>query len=175
MFKTFLLALIMISCFAAQAKASTPTKAPVKSTEEIDFVDKKDQKLLDLGKVDEFQGMLIRSSEKNPDLQSVDLYVFKKVTAMKMDQKLCQKMLAQIFGPLDKITLKVHNINIYQAHTGSTCEAQMDDPQHSSQTPERRVILGFINLQAYGLAFHLSHKSDAAIQENTRLFWDSLR
>lgn len=167
-----LFTLLLVVMMSALAVAAQP---PVHSKEETDYIDKNDQKLLDLVKVDAFQGTIFRGGEKNPDLQAVDLYSFKKVSSMKMDTNLCTQLLTEMFGPLDKITLKVHDILIYKGHTGDTCEAQVNDPGPHSKIPERRVILGFINLKAYGVVFRLSKKSDVEVQADTRQFWDSLR
>lgn len=152
------------------------SKSIVKSKEEIEFVHKSTQSFGDFGKVDAFQGSLIRHYESHPDLQVADFYRFADVSEIKIDKVLCKKILAQIFGPLDKISLKVQSIVIYSTEMGPACEAQVLDPKDpQSKIPERRVIAGFINMKPTALVFRLSKKADTSIAENIRVFWAGLR
>lgn len=149
--------------------------APIQSKEEIKFISKTENKLLDTFKADSYLGTIGRIDEKSQDLSLVDLYAFKDGKKISMDESLCKEMLTQIYGPLNKITLQAKNIKIYTSHTGKTCEAQIDDPMKGTNIPERRMILGFIKAKPYAIEFSLSKKSDSAVQENTRKFWESLR
>ncbi len=149
--------------------------APIQSKEEIQYVSKTENKLLDTFKTNAFMGVIGRPNEKNQDLTMVDLYTFKKIDKIVMDEKLCKSLLSNIYGDLHKITLKITKIEVYTSHTGKTCEAQIEDPDKASKIPERRTILGFLNAKPYGLVFQLSKKSDDSVRENTRKFWDSLR
>ncbi|WP_413288873.1 hypothetical protein [Bdellovibrio sp. HCB337] len=162
-----LITLLLTGSFAATA--------PIQSKEEIQFESKADNKLLDIFKSGSYLGIIGRPQEPNVDLKMVDLYAFKDTKQISMSEDLCKDLLAKIYGPLDKGTLKVTKINIFTSHTGKTCEAQIDDPIKTSKIPERRAIIGFIKAKPYGLEFQLSKKSDTDIQDNTRKFWESLR
>lgn len=149
--------------------------APIQSKEEIKFISKADNKLLDTFKSDAYIGTIGRVDEKAQDLSLVDLYTFKDGKKISMDESLCKDFLKQVYGPLEKITLKVKNITVYKSHTGNTCEAQVDDPDAKSIIPERRIIVGFLKAKPYAIEFNLSKKSTPDVQENTRKFWESLR
>ncbi len=148
---------------------------PVQSKEEIKFISKTDNKLLDTFKTDAYIGTIGRIDEKAHDLSLVDLYAFKDNGKISMNENLCKDYLKQVYGPLDKITLKVKYITVYKSHTGNTCEAQADDPDQKSSIPERRIIIGFLNAKPYAIEFNLAKKSTPDVQENIRKFWDSLR
>lgn len=166
----------MISFFvSALLSASFAATSPVQSKEEIKFVSKAESPLMGTFKVDSYLGTIGRVDEKRQDLSMVDIYSFKDTKKIAMDNELCKAYLSQIYGPLDHITLQIKSVKLYRSHTGSTCEAQIDDPLRDSSVPERRVIIGFLNAKPYALEFSLAKKSDTATQENTRKFWDSLR
>lgn len=149
--------------------------APVQSKEEIKFLAKSEEQFIGAFKTNAFVGTIARIDEKRNDLTAVDLYAFKETKKIVMDEALCKDLLKQIYGPLDKITLKVKTVSIFTSHTGKTCEAHIEDPVKNSPIPERRTILGFIKAKPYAIEFNLAKKSDADTIENTRKFWDSLR
>jgi len=149
--------------------------APIQSKEEIKFISKNEETILGAFKTDPYIGTIGRIDEKREDLTAVDLYAFKDTKKLTMDKGLCKDLLKQIYGPLDKITLKVKTVSIFTSPTGKTCEAQIDDPVKNSQIPERRTIVGFIKAKPYAIEFNLAKKSDADTIENTRKFWNSLR
>lgn len=148
--------------------------APIQSKEEIKFMSKHDSELMGLFKTDSFVGIIARIDEKSNDMTAVDLYAFdtKKIS---MDEALCKELLTKVYGPLDKITLKVKDVKIYTSHTGKTCEAQVDDPVKDTPVPERRAIVGFLKAKPYAIEFKFSKKSTQDEQENARKFWESLR
>jgi hypothetical protein len=164
---SFLISTLLSFSFAATS--------PIQSKEEIKFISKADNKLLDTFKTDAYIGTIGRVDEKAQDLSLVDLYTFKDSGKIAMDEKLCKEFLKQVYGPLEKITLKVKNIKVYKSHTGNTCEAQVDDPDQKSTIPERRIIIGFLKVKPYAIEFNLVKKSTPDVQENIRRFWDSLR
>lgn len=164
---SFLISTLLSISFAATA--------PVQSKEEIKFISKTENKLLDTFKTDSYIGTIGRVDEKAQDLSMVDLYAFKDMKKISMDESLCKELLTQVYGPLDKITLKLKDVKIYKSHTGKTCEAQLDDPDKSSPIPERRIIIGFLKAKPYAIEFNLSKKSTEDVQTNTRKFWESLR
>lgn len=170
--KAFLVAAVFLSITPVQAKTAE-IPSPVKSTEPITFASEKDHKLLELGKSDAFRGVIARTEEKS-DLRLVDLYSFKE-ESLTMNEDLCKKFLTQIFGPLDKISLKVEKIEIYPSHTGKTCDARVTDPDKEGKVPERRVIAGFLNANPTALVFRLSKRSSGKETESVRKFWDTLR
>ncbi len=163
--------LLSTSLAFAQKKPST---LPVSSSELLEFVGKRDQKMLDFGKTADFSGVITRVHEKE-DLRIVDLYEFKDIQAVSMDLALCKQLLIRMFGPLDKISLKVVKAEIYNSHTGKTCEAQLDDEDKEARIVERKVIAGFLNARAMALVTKVSKKSGKAEQESIRKFWDTLR
>jgi len=154
---------------------SLAATAPIQSKEEIQFVSKAENKLIDIFKTNDFVGIIGRLNEKNQDLAMVDLYTFKETSKISIDEALCKEYLAKIFGDLNKITLKVSKVEVYTSHTGKTCEAQIDDPTKTGKIPERRAIIGFLNAKPYAIVFQLSKKSTSIEQENAKKFWDSLR
>ncbi|WP_374077273.1 hypothetical protein [Bdellovibrio bacteriovorus] len=168
--------LLMLSSFAS---AETPHKEkvqpPIKSKESIEFLSKNDQTMLDIGKVDDFAGIITRNGEPAKDLRTVDLYTFKGIETLSMDKDLCEKLLTRIFGPLKESSLKYHGAELFTSHTGKTCEAQFDDADKEGKIPERRVVIGFVNAKPVGLVFRLSKKSDKAVKHNIREFWGTLR
>ncbi|MBK9321450.1 MAG: hypothetical protein IPM97_00585 [Bdellovibrionaceae bacterium] len=149
---------------------------PFRSKEEIEFITKKEVKLLDFGKSESFVGLLRRPFERNSNLKSADLYALKSNEKSKVDPDLCRQMLGQIFGPIDKISLHVEKIDLFKTTRGPACEAQVvDGKDPKTKIPERRVVIGFINLKAFALVFHFSKKSNSSEQEDIRLFWQSLK
>lgn len=169
---------ICISLLSTLLFSSLPAKAkpaPIQSKEEIEFLSKTEQKMLDLLKTPEFVGIITRTAETNKDLRIVDLYAFKNIQKISMNKELCKRLLSKIYGPLDEISFKVRKVEIYTSHTGNTCEAQLDNEDSKTKIPERRTIVGFLNAQPYAVVFKLSKKSTPSDQENVKKFWDSLR
>lgn len=176
MFKAITVAAFFVSLIlghsAGAKKNATPS--PVISSEVIEFTGKNDQKLIDFAKTEDFAGLLTRVNEKG-DRRIVDLYSFKNIDAVPMNEALCKSILAKMFGPLDKISLKLKKTQIYASHTGKTCEAQLDDEDKEAKIPERRVIVGFLNAKPTALVMRFSKKSGAEDSESIRKFWDTLR
>ena len=168
------IALGIFLCFNITALAKNSTSAPFTSSELIDFTAKGDQKLLDFAKTDDFSGVVTRNHEVG-DKKLVDVYEFKNIEAVPMNEAVCKKMLTRIFGDLDKISLKVSHIDIYTSHTGKTCDVQIDDADKEAKIPERRVIAGFLNAKPLALVFRLSKKSNNSDQESIHKFWDTPR
>lgn len=148
--------------------------APIQSKEEIKFLSKTEDKLIGAFKTDSFLGIIGRVDEKNNDLTAVDLYSFGDTKKISMDEALCKELLTKIYGPLDKIKLKVNTVTIFTSHTGKTCEAKIDDPVKGTTIPERRTIVGFIKAKPYAIEFKLSKKFTPDDEANTRKFWESL-
>jgi hypothetical protein len=151
-------------------------EVPFKSKEEINFVDKKTDQRLAFAEVDSFQGILKRLSQTDRDLKTANVYAFAGISEIKMTKPVCEKLLAKIFGPLDKITLKVKNVEIFKTDIGDSCQAQVvDDYDSKALIPEQLAVLGFIHGKPMGLVFSFHKKSDAAAQDNIRAFWQGLR
>lgn len=170
----FLTTLVLTLAFSLTASAKVKfSPLPVRSTETIEFTSKSDQKFIDFAKNDEFLGVITRTGEKG-SLRIVDLYSFPDQKAVPMEKSLCETLVGKIFGSLNKISLK-SKIDIYESHTGRTCEAQLTDPDKEAKVPERRVIVGFINAKAKAIVFRFTKKSTSSEQESVRKFWDTLR
>lgn len=168
-------AIFLTFVFLFSVAAGANPQAPVKSKEDLRFVGKDERPLIDLGKSKDFVGMFERPNESVADLRHVDLYAFKNLQAMKMDQALCAKLLDSMFGPAKDNPLKFSDLVIYKSHTGATCEAVVIDPDKGTRIPERRVILGFINLKPLALVFRFSQKTNPSLQQAPREFWATLR
>jgi hypothetical protein len=164
-------AALVLSQFAVAATSP----APIASKEDVIFAHKNDQKMLGFANADSFVGYFTRTAQADKNMRQAELYDLAQIKDLKMDEALCHKALAEIFGPLNEITLKAHDVKIWTSHTGKTCEASMVDPYAQAVIPERRVQVGFIKAKPYALVFKLSKKSTAEQQENMRSFWDSLR
>ncbi|NUN06336.1 MAG: hypothetical protein HUU57_11295 [Bdellovibrio sp.] len=170
-FKFLITALVFVSA----TNASAESVAPVKSKEDLQFVGKNEYPLLDLGKSRDYVGSFIRRNESSPDLKTVDLYTFKNIQAMKMDLNLCANLVASMFGPVKGNPLQFRDQVIFKGHTGATCEVVVLDPDRGARIPERRIVLGFINLKPLALVFRFSKESNASLQQATREFWATLR
>ena len=167
--------IILVSLFLLSASQVLAEIAPLKSKQDISFTAKTERKFLDLQKNEDFAGVITRNYETSRDLRLVDLYIFKDVAKISMDEDLCKQFLTKIYGPLDKITLKTRKIQIYSTKTGKACEAQLDDEDTQAKIPERRTIVGFINAKPYAIVFRLSKKSTPDVQEDIKKFWSDLR
>ena len=161
--------------FLFSAVAVADSVAPVKSKEDLEFISKDAYPLLDITKSKDFVGIFVRQKESSEDLRKVDLYAFKNVQTMKMDQALCAKLVASMFGAVKDNPYKFSELVIFKAHTGNTCEAVVIDPDKGTRIPERRVILGFINLKPLALVFRFSQKTNPSLQQAPRDFWATLR
>jgi len=162
----------LIFIYACQAFA----ELPFKSKEEVDYLSKNQSALSAMTKTKDFQGLIHRPYERSSDLQDAEYYRFAPVDETKVTLKLCEKWLARVIGPLNKITLKVKSIELFKTSTGEACEVQVNDEKDpKSIIPERRIVLGFVKAQPTAIVFKLSKKSDATTQENIRSFWQGLR
>lgn len=161
--------------FVSALNASAESVAPVKSKEDIQFIGKNEYPLLDMGKSRDYVGALIRRNESSADLKTVDLYAFQNTQAMRMDMNLCSKLIASMYGPIKGNPLQFRDQVIFKGHTGATCEVVVLDPDRGARIPERRVILGFINLKPIALVFRFSQKTNASLQQAPRDFWATLR
>lgn len=167
-----LFSLIMTELTTSAKVRTTP---PVTSKGDVEYIAKQDQKMLDLGKVDQFMGIFVRNAEPQKDLRQVDVYVFPEAKETKISPAVCEQLLGKIFGPLKESSLKYHGTELYQGRTGKTCLARLDDPDRSGKFPQRYVLLGVINLKIVGLVFKLAGPANAETQENMKSFWQSLR
>ncbi|HEY1079329.1 MAG TPA: hypothetical protein VGE46_04500 [Bdellovibrio sp.] len=171
LFKIIFSAFVLVSATNVWAESI----APVKSREDLEFVAKNEYPLLEMGKSRDFVGIFVRRNESIEDLQKVDLYAFRNIHNMKMDSSLCAKLLASMFGPIKDNPLQFQELVIFKSHTGATCEAVVIDPDRGARIPERRVILGFINLKPLAVVFRFSQKSNPSLQQAPREFWATLR
>lgn len=173
--KIILLALSSFVMSSAGAAGKSATPSPVQSKEEIEFLSKKDQNLIDVAKTDDFAGIITRPNQSNPALKTIDLYTFQDVKPLNMDKTLCSQLLERLFGPVKESSLKISEPEIFNSHTGKTCEVQVKDPDAEGKIPERRVLIGFVNAKPIGLVFRFPKPSDKAAQQNARDFWSTLR
>lgn len=166
--------ILVLTTTLLEAKHAFAAASPLKSKENIEFITKSEQPLLDLMKTNNFLGVLVRTDKTQRDLRHVDLYAFKDIQEISINQQLCEKLLEKIYGPRKEISLKVQNINLYKSHSGNTCEATITNPDSKAKFPERRTIIGFIKAKPYALVFKFSKPSKVNEQEEARKFWDSL-
>lgn len=170
---SLLLFSLIVTALELSAKQRMPSL--ITSKEDVEFIAKQDQKMLDLGKVDQFMGIFVRNSESQKDLRQVDLYIFPEEKETRINQAVCEKLLAKVFGSLKESSLKYQGTEVFQGRTGKTCLARMDDPDRSAKFPQRYVFFGAINLKIVGLVFKLSAPPRPDTKENMKSFWQSLR
>src|SRR5690606_12524033 len=109
------------------------------------------------GKAEEFQGSLFRLQETSADLKTADLYTFKGFAQKVLDQPSCEKVLAEIFGPLGENALEIGSLVLHESSSGVVCEVQILDEQGSGRkVPERRVVIGFLGQNVAALVFRFS-------------------
>ncbi|MBC7467165.1 MAG: hypothetical protein H7256_14340 [Bdellovibrio sp.] len=148
----------------------------IKSKEAVKFYDKGEIAFSDTGKINEYQGVLVRLDEPNTSYANLDLYLFPNEPKIAMSSDLCQQYLSKLFGAAQERILKVEKtLQIYKSHTGPTCEFILADPQSHSLVPFRYVIAGFLNARLTVLAWQLREPLMAANKEKLRQFWDGLR
>lgn len=167
---------ILLATFSTSVSAKNKeTEPPIKSKEDVEFISATKSPFLDFAKSKEFVGYFNRLNESSKDLSRVDIYVPKSTSEITMNEKLCEKILADIFGPLKEGSLQYKGTTLFTGHTGKTCEAQFDDLDTEALYPERRVIVGFIRTKPVALVFRLSKKSTDSVAQNIRAFWNTLR
>ncbi len=150
--------------------------AEPKSKEAVEFVENGKRPLSDSLKSAAYIGSYRRLDEPQQDLKIVDLYEFKSISATKMTRSLCDQLLGRIFGRPEDSGLTLKSLALKTTPRGLICEVQLnDDADIHAKIPERRIVIGFVNLKAHAIVFRLLQKSDANSQENILKFWRSLR
>lgn len=170
--------LVLLTLFMSQLSLAEPQKKilPLQSSEEMKFLDKKDNSFYGFLKTDDFVGFIERKKEVNPDLQTLDYYQFQKEKKSAFDQKRCEELLAKIFGPLKEITLKVSVIKFEKLANGTTlCQAKAIDPDTHASIPERLVFIRNQKNFDFALVARLSKKSDESTLKNLQKFTQGLK
>lgn len=169
---------LLLTLFTSpQSFAKNPPKTfPLQSSEIIHFIDRNENSFYGFLKTDDFVGFVERKIEVNPDLQTLDFYQFKTEKKFLFDQKKCEQLLAQIFGPLKEITLKVSVTQFEkQKNSPAVCVAKAIDPDTHASIPERLIFVSTKKDFSYALVARLSKKSDESTLKNLQKFVQNLK
>lgn len=158
------------------AEAKKPSPIDLRSSQGIIFYSKQEMTFSDMGKISEYQGMLVRPNEATQSLRSADLYKFPKETKIKMTIELCQKYADRIFGRQEKRSLKLNQaLKLFNTPVGQACEFQMTDSYTKAQRRYRYVISGFIHGRLIALVWSFPQLPSSEVVNGLQGFWQTIR
>ncbi len=153
-----------------------PSQINLRSKEEIVFYSKKDIPLSEIGKIDEFQGVLVRESQPLYDLRSADLYKFPIEKKISMSLELCSSYADKIYGDEKKRSLKtVVAPALFQTSVGPACALILRDSFEDASRPYRFAIVGFVHGRLIALTWNLSDKPTTEMLEDLHNFWKTIK
>lgn len=174
-FSILIIGLFSSFTYAAGAKR-TLASVGIKSKDDVVFYDKTDVAFSDMGKIDEFQGILVQQNQTKTDLAQADLYLFDKEDKIAVTNEICQKYVTKIFGPANKRKLQAgKSLQIFKSHTGHSCDFTLKDPQAHASIPNQYGLVGFLNGHLITLIWQLDQPVTDEVRQNFRKFWDKLR
>lgn len=158
-------------CLLLSANYSFAKNSPlISSSEEIKFLNKSEQALLDLNKTKKFYGVLTRLNINEPDKSHVDLYEF-GVTQKTLDSALCQKLLEDVYGPSKKISLKIISKEFFKnARNEKVCEVTLADNDKQALFKEHHFFAIIMGDKAVGLVSRLNKPATKQEVEEYRKF-----
>lgn len=150
--KIWVFAYLVLNLQFTQARAAE--SAPFKTKEPTQFQKVQDNQLLGIGKSSSFLGVLTRSEVSDPVSAQVDVYAFMKENSLRINQKLCNKISTDIFGPVDEISLKLEVSEVRSSESkGKICVMTFQDPDPKAMIKERHLLVLMLNLKTYALVF----------------------
>lgn len=148
---------------------------PVSKSEKIQFTSINDMPVGNFGKISEFIGIIQREKIENPISRTVDIYEFKDRKDLKVSEKLCLELVQKIFGPLDKISLKLKEKNIVASQTsGKVCVFKLKSSEPQDVTQEKHFILRIAGLKVIAFIFSYPKTSSQEEDKDAIQFIDSL-
>ena len=162
-------------CCLSVASDSIQEKLGLKSIEDIQIYGKNEILFSDVGRAEEFQGILIQLNQPNHELSKADLYIFSQETKIAMTENLCTTYVKNIFGDSKQTGLVLASkLTLFETSTGKACEFQLNDSDAKAKIPIRYVIAGFVHGRMTALVWQLYKLSDEN-KLKLQKFWKSLR
>ncbi|XGC80984.1 hypothetical protein ACES2L_00620 [Bdellovibrio bacteriovorus] len=175
-FRKFVTAVVLITGLYGSWVIAKEKSLPLTSSEEITFLDTKDQALFKLNKSQDFIGVLHRTSISDEDQSMMDLYHFKNVSIKKMDKDQCTKLGEVIYGPFKDITLKAKDPELFQSpRSGMVCKIVFEDPDKEAQFKERHLFVFVNNNRTFALSGRFKKQAATEDTEDLHRFVKSLR
>ena len=144
------------------------------TNEEYIFHPKDESPMSDMGKIPEYQGVLVQPIEPNPDLATADLYTFEKENKITLTEDLCQTYITKIFG--DSKTRKVpikQTTELFKTNTGKSCAVTIQDSAAKKQY--RHSIIGFAHGQLITMVWTQSTQPTEKSKNSQKKFYESLK
>ncbi len=173
-----LLALILILPFqnAIAFGKRKSSHIDLRSKEEMVFYSKKDMLLSEIGKIAEFQGVLVRENQPLYELRSADLYQFSNEKKISMSVRLCNFYADKIYGDAKKRSLKLERTPaLFQTTVGQACTFMLKDSFADASRPYRLAMVGFVHGRLIALTWNLSDKPTDRILEDLQSFWKTIK
>ncbi|MBC7420547.1 MAG: hypothetical protein H7328_07450 [Bdellovibrio sp.] len=148
----------------------------MKSSNEIAFYAKKDLPFSEFGKIDEFEGQLVRLDEEAVQFSMADLYRFRGEARSKMSEQLCNTYADKIFGPESDRALKMKDsLVLFDTAVGKACAYKLKDTYARAKKPYAYAISGFIHGRLTILVWTLSRSPADDEVAKLRNFWKTLK
>ncbi len=174
-FSIFLSFTLSFHLVFASAKRK-PAQTDLRAKEEFIFYSKKDMSLSEIGKIDEYQGVLILSNQAHYEFRATDLYVFSNEDKISMSLELCRRSTDKIYGEDNKRSLKlVDEPLLFQTSVGQACLLRLKDTFKQAHRPFRFVMMGFVHGRLTALTWNLSKDASPAATIQLQNFWKSLK
>ncbi len=174
--RSFLFLLSSISIIVLAVENRKLSSIDLTSANEIAFYAKKNFEFSQIGKIPEYQGILIQLNEASTDLNAADLYQFLAEDKIKMDQNLCVIYLEKIFGQDAPRSLKLKNgIHLFHTPVGNACDFQLTDTYQQAQLAHRYTIIGFVHGRLVALVWSLREPPQEKTKVKLQDFWKTLK
>lgn len=172
----FLLLYIAISVSVFAAEKRKPSSIDITSTNEVAFYAKKNFEYSQIGKIKQYQGVLIQLNESSSDLNAADLYQFPTEDKIKMDSGLCNSYLEKIFGNEADRSLKLTSaVTLFDSPVGKACDFQLTDNYSRARLGYRYTIIGFVHGRMMGLVWNLYEVPKEETKKKLQNFWKTLK
>lgn len=150
--------LVLAVAFAGAAQAETAAKAvrefPLKSAEEITFIEKNANPAIELMQDSSYTGNILRSSAKNKGLGILSVFQFQKES--KLTPSRCEELVGFMVGTLNKSTRKLEKLEISTHEGKSYCLARIINKDPKLAVKERLVVVRGMPTGLYGFVAKLT-------------------
>ena len=156
--------------------SSAAEKAPFSFSEEVIYLSKEKNPMIDFLKTDFFIGAVSRVGVPDENEKNLDVYAFPDMKIKKITTDICLELAEKVFGPLKEIHLKNTGQDIFRSpRNGDICELVMRDEAKGAQFKERRFYAFISDEKAYGLVGRFSKEPRIKDVEDLRKFIKGLR
>lgn len=169
------ISLIFVMFFADSLGWSATPYIPKSKSEPIQFLSAKEIPLGTMGKISDYLGVIVREKTIHPVSKTIDVYEFKKTKDIQVSEKMCGDLVQKVFGPSDKIALKIKEKNLIPSkRSGKMCVYKLVDSSPTEIIKERHFIVRISDLRVLAFEFRFPQTATEGQSSDAIQFVESI-